>query len=130
MLFRSEVAEAHGREPAVRTPGPVTNDRVDEAGDTDRVENVADEATAADHRARGDGGSGVSERVLEDPVGQQRNARRAVGLRQALQEEPVGADPGRTVLEHEREADRPEEDAADTLTPVGSVVLATNVVAP
>ncbi len=38
----------------------------------------------------------------------------AVGLGQALQEEAVRADEAVAVLEHEGEANRPEEDAADT----------------
>src|SRR5262249_26146619 len=42
------------REPAVRTPGPVTNDRVDETADADAVEEVAAERRATDHRARRD----------------------------------------------------------------------------
>ena len=74
-----EVVErrAHRGQPAVRTPGPVADDRVDEAGDADAVEHVADEAAAADHRARGDRRAGIGERELEDPEREQRNAGRA-----------------------------------------------------
>ena len=52
-------------------------------GDADAVEQVADEAAAADHRARGDRRAGVGEGVLEHPVGEQRHAGGAVGRRQA-----------------------------------------------
>src|SRR5205085_6746211 len=48
-----EVAERHGHhgEPAVRPPGPVADDRVNESGHADAVEDVALEAAAADHSA-------------------------------------------------------------------------------
>ena len=81
-----EVVERHAidRQPAVRTPGPVADDRVDEAGDADAVEDVADEAAAADHRARGDRRAGVGEGELEHPEREQRHAGGAVGVGQAL----------------------------------------------
>ena len=67
---RQEVAvAAHRREEAVRPPGPVADDGVDEAGDGDAVEQVADEARATDHRAGGDGRAGVGEGELEEPEG-------------------------------------------------------------
>ena len=59
-------------QPAVRTPDPVADDRVDEAGDADAVEDVAHEAGAADHGARGDGRAGVGEGELEEPERQER----------------------------------------------------------
>ena len=41
---REDVARAaHVRQPAIRAPCPVSDDRVDEAGDADAVEKVADE---------------------------------------------------------------------------------------
>ena len=87
-----EVAERrrrHRRQPAVRAPAPVADDRVDEAGDADAVENVADEAAAADHRARRDRRAGVGEGELEDPEREQRHAGRAVGVGQPLRKKPV-----------------------------------------
>ena len=87
-----EVAERerlHDRQPAVRSPGPVADDRIDEAGDADAVEDVADEAAAADHGARRDRRARVGEGELEDPERQQRNAGGAVGVGEALQEEAV-----------------------------------------
>src|SRR5581483_10145080 len=55
-----EVAVAsHRREESVRAPRPVADDRVDEAGDADAVDQVADEAGPADHRARRDRRAGV-----------------------------------------------------------------------
>ena len=59
---------------AVRTPGPVADDRIDEARHADGVEDVADEIGAADHRAGADGRGAVGEGELEDPVGQHRHA--------------------------------------------------------
>src|ERR1700683_3353041 len=36
-------------QPSVRTPCPVSDDRIDEAGDADAIEQVADEIAAPDH---------------------------------------------------------------------------------
>ncbi len=57
--------------------------------------------------------AGVGEGELEDPERQQRHARRAVRLGQALQEEAVRADEAVAVFEHEGEAPCPERNAAD-----------------
>src|SRR5580698_8421105 len=89
---QKEARCAHGGQEAVRTPRPVANDRIDEARDADGVEQIADEAGTADHGARGDGGTGVSEGELEDPDSQERHARRLISIRRALEEEPVVAD--------------------------------------
>ncbi len=80
---------AHGGEEAIRSPGPVADDRIDEAGHREAVEQVADKAGAADHGAGGDGGTGVGEGELEEPEGQERDAGAFIGCRRALQEEPV-----------------------------------------
>ena len=82
-----EEAGCHVAEPAARTPHPVTEDRVDEAGDADRVEQVALEPRASHHGARRDRRAGVGERELEQPERQERHSRRAVGGRGAVQEE-------------------------------------------
>ena len=90
----------------------MTDDRIDEAGDADAVEQIADKTGAADHRARGDRGAGVGEGELEEPERQERNAGGFIGCRSALQEEPVIADEAIAVAEHEREAEGVEENAA------------------
>jgi hypothetical protein len=95
----------------------VADDRVDEAGHSDAVKQVADEAAAANHRAGRDRRGRVCEGELEDPERQQRHAGAAVRRRQVLQEEPMRTDEPMcttAVFEHEGEADRPEEDATDT----------------
>jgi hypothetical protein len=55
-------------QPAVRSPSPVANDRVNKAGDADviDIEEIADETRAADHRAGSDRRAGVREGELED----------------------------------------------------------------
>ena len=111
--LRQEVAgAAHGGEEAVRPPGPVTDDRVDEAGNADAVDQVADEAGAADHGARRNRRAGIGKGELEEPERQERNAPGLVGRRRALQEEPVIADEAVAVAEHEGEADSVEQHAA------------------
>ena len=107
-----EEAGCHVAEPAARTPHPVTEDRVDEPGDADRVEQVALESRATDHGARRDRGARVGERELEQPERQERHAGRAVGGRRAVQEEVLRADQAVAFAEHEREPERPEQEAA------------------
>ena len=75
---------AHRGQEAVRPPCPVADDRIDEAGDAEAVEQVADEAGAADHRAGGDGGAGVGEGELEEPEGQERYAGGFIGCGRVL----------------------------------------------
>ena len=77
------------------------------------VEQVADEAGAADHGARGDGGAGVGEGELEEPERQERDAGAFIGRRRALQEEPVLADEAVAVAEHEGKAEGVEQNAAE-----------------
>ena len=64
-----------GLQPAARTPDPVAEDRVDEAADADAVEQVALEAGAADHGARGDRRAGVGEGELEQEERHERRRR-------------------------------------------------------
>ena len=112
---RPEMAvAAHVREPPVRTPGPVTDHRIDEAGHADAVKKIADESRAADHRAGGDRRAGIGECELENPDGQERDTRRFIRFRRVLQEEPVIADKPVAVAEHEREADGVKQEAAKT----------------
>jgi len=91
----------------------VSDDRVDESGHTDAVEEIADEAATADHRAGGDGGAGVGEGELENPERQQRHASGAVGRRETLKGKAVQADEPVSGLEHEGEAPEPERDTAN-----------------
>src|SRR5262249_27504352 len=104
----------HIRQPAVRSPCPVADDRIDEAGDAYAVEQVADEVAAPNHRARGYRRAGIRECILEYPVGEQGNARGAIGGRQPVQHETGSADPRGARAEHEREAPQPEGNAAYT----------------
>ena len=111
-----EVVERHrsdGGEPTVRTPRPVTDDRVDEAADAEAVKEIADEAGAADHGAGGDGAARIREGVLEEPVSKERDARTLVGVRSPLQEEPVVTDEAIAMAEHEGEAPCIEEEPAE-----------------
>ena len=122
-LGRKWPSRAHRREEAVRSPAPVAEDRIDEARDADRVEHVADEPRAADHRARADRRSAVGEGELEQVVRQDRNARGAVrrqdvdvlhedqalGRIARIRCQPMKALP---CAEHEREAPAPVQQAA------------------
>src|ERR1700730_13672301 len=83
---------AHGCQPPVRSPSPMSNDGVNKAGDADAIEQVTDETGSADHRARSNRGAGVSESELEDPDRQERYAGGFIGRWRVLQEEPVIAD--------------------------------------
>ena len=100
---------AHSRQPAVRSPSPVSNDRIDETCDTDAVKEVADESGSTDHRARCNCRAGIRKGKLEDPDRQKCDARGFVGGRRMLQEEPVISDEPVAVAEHESEADGIEE---------------------
>ena len=90
----------------------MSDDWINEAGDPDAVKKVADEAGAADHGAGGDGRAGIGKRELEDPNGQERDARSFICCRRVLQEEPVVADKSVAMAEHECETDGIEENAA------------------
>ena len=109
-----EVARgAHRGEEAIWAPRPVADDRIDEAGNAERVDQVADESGAADHCAGGDGGAGIGEGELEDPDGKECDTGGLVGFGRFLQEEPVITDEPVAVAEHEGEADGVEENAAE-----------------
>ena len=63
---RQEIARAaHGGEESIRPPGPVPDDRVDEARDGETVNQVTHKARSANHRARRNRGACVCERKLE-----------------------------------------------------------------
>src|SRR5579859_4638233 len=83
---------AHGGEETIRAPGPVTDDGVDESGNGDAIQKIADEAGASDHRARSDGRACVGERELEDPERKERHAGALIRSWNIFQEEPVISD--------------------------------------
>src|SRR5947209_971870 len=64
---RVEELRRHVAQPAARPPCPVAEDRVDEARHRGRVQDVALEPGAADHRAGRDRRARVCERELEEP---------------------------------------------------------------
>ncbi len=92
----------------------MADDRIDEAGDADRVEQIADKTGAADHCAGGDGGAGIGECELEDPDSKECHAGGLIRFGRALEEEPVIADEAVAMAEHEGEANGIEENAAET----------------
>src|SRR5439155_2776062 len=103
---------AHGRQPAIRSPSPVTDDRIDETGNADTIQKIADESGPADHCARSDGRAGIGKGKLEDPYGQEGHARGFIRRGRILQKEPVIADESVAVSKHERKPNGVKEDAA------------------
>src|SRR5581483_11669524 len=107
-------SRSHSGEEPVRTPRPVTDDWVNEAGHRDTIEKVADKSGATDHRAGSDRRAGVREGELEEPECQERHARRLVRCWSIFQEEPVISDESVPVAEHERGTERVKEESAQT----------------
>src|SRR5436305_4955823 len=106
--------DAHGvAQPAARTPDPMAEDRVQEAGDGGAVEDVALESGTADHGPRRDGRGGVGEGELEQPEGHEGDPGGAVGLRRTMQEEVLVPDKPVAGAELESEADHEVEDTAE-----------------
>src|SRR2546423_5991836 len=103
---------AHQSQPSIRSPCPVSDDRINETGYADRVEQVPNESGTADHRARSDGRASVGKCELEDPHREERYPCAFIGRRRALQEEPVISDKPVTVCKHEGKSDGVEENAA------------------
>src|SRR3954451_9195790 len=104
---------AHQSEPAVRPPCPVPDDRINKTSDAEAIQKIADESGAADHRARGNGRTGIGEGKLEYPDCQERDAGGFVGRRRALKEKPVIADEAVAMAEHECKADGIKQNAAE-----------------
>src|ERR1700683_4077596 len=102
---------AHLGQETIRPPSPVTDNRINETGNGDAVQKVANESSAADHCSRCDRRTGVSEGKLKKPECQKRDAGTFVGCGNVFQEKPVIADEAIAVTEHEREAEGPEEQA-------------------
>src|ERR1700722_1623850 len=92
---------AHVCQPAIRSPSPVADYRINETSNANAVEKIANEASPSDHRAGSDGRACVRERELEDPDGEERDACAFISVRRVLQEEPVIADKPVAVREHE-----------------------------
>src|SRR6185437_5754027 len=108
-----EVAgRSHGGKESIRTPGPVADDWVNEAGNGNAIEKVADESRTADHRSGCNRRAGVCEGELEKPKCKKRHARRLVRRRSIFQEEPVIADESISVTEHECESKCVEQQPA------------------
>src|SRR6266852_3721683 len=104
----------HRSEPAVRPPGPVSEDRIDEARDADAVDEITHEAGASDHGARRDRRARISEGVLEDPDGKESYTSRAIGGWRSLQKEVLCPKERIARPEHEGEAPGIEEEPAQT----------------
>src|SRR5690242_3465890 len=103
---RQEISHApHGGQETVGTPRPMADDRINETGNADAVNEVANETRSADHRAGRDGGAGVRKRELKQPERQEGDAGGLISGRRALQEEPVIPNQPITVAEHEGEAE-------------------------
>src|SRR5579872_916180 len=103
----------HGGEETVRPPGPVADDGIDKSRNHNAVQEVADEARAANHRAGSDGRAGVGESKLKKPESEKRNAGSLISSRNILQEEPVVADESVAVGKHESEAEGVKQDSAE-----------------
>src|SRR4030095_1570223 len=64
---RKEVpVRSHRCQKSIRTPCPVTDDRIDKSGNSHAVEQVADKSSAADHGTGGDRRTRVGKRKLEE----------------------------------------------------------------
>ena len=83
----------HIGEPTSRSPRPMPDDRIDEAGDANAVKQGADKITPSNHSARGDRRARIRKRILEHPVRQDRGSSGAIRRRQAMQHETGRADP-------------------------------------
>ena len=103
---------AHQSEPAVRSPRPVADDRIDKAGNTEAIQKVARESGTANHRARSNGRACIGECELENPDGKKRDPSTFISCGRPLQKEPVIADEAVAMAEHEGKADGIEQDAA------------------
>src|SRR5690349_15033723 len=106
--------KAQRGQPAIGTPGPVTNYWIDKTSDTNTIQNVAPEATATNHRTRSNRRGSIGKGELEDPESQYRNTRRTIGVTGAHQEEAMGTNKGRTRLKHKGETPGPEQHSTNT----------------
>src|SRR5258706_3324653 len=105
---------AHGCQPAVRSPGPVSDDGVNETSDAEAVEKITNEPGAANHCPRGDGRASIGKSELENPDRQERHAGGFISRRCTLQEEPVITNEPVAVSKHEGKTDGVKQNAAKT----------------
>src|SRR5258708_31453848 len=110
--WKEVAVAAHVRQPTVRSPSPVSDDRVNETSDADAVKKVADETSAADHGPGSDSRACIGEGELEDPDCQEGHAGSFIGRWCVLEEEPVITNEPVAVAKHECEPDGIEQDAA------------------
>src|SRR6476646_4153165 len=76
----TEGQRLHNGEPAIRPPGPVTDDWIDKSSHTHTIKQIADETCPPNHRTRCDCGTGIRKGKLKDPEGQQGNPGRTVNF--------------------------------------------------
>src|SRR5438309_1402942 len=89
---RQEItSRTHCCQETIGTPGPVTNDWINEARNANAVENITSKACAANHCARCNGRSCICECKLENPVCQYGNARCLVSSRRTRKKKPMSA---------------------------------------
>src|SRR5882724_9740703 len=100
--------EARHGQPAVRPPGPVSDNGVNKASHPNTVEDVSPEAAATNHSTRGDSRGRIGKGELEDPEGQKRYTSCKVGRRKAEQEEAMSTNYRRARLKHKGKAPGPE----------------------
>src|SRR5581483_3915746 len=90
----------------------MSDDWIDETGNSNAIKQIADESGASNHCARRYGRAGIGKSELKQPERQERNARGFIGRRHALQEEPVISNEAVAVAEHEGKTEGVKENAA------------------
>src|SRR6185437_3117562 len=100
---------SHQCQEAVRSPCPMSNNRIDKSRDGHAVQQVSYKAGAANHRSGSNRGAGVRESKLEHPESQERNAGSFISRWSIFQKEPVIPDKTVAVAEHEGKANRVEQ---------------------
>jgi hypothetical protein len=90
----------------------MSDDRINETGYTDTVNDITPETCATNHRTGNNGRTSVGKCKLENPVCKQRNARGFVSRRSSLKKKPVHSDKTISVAEHKGVSDGPEKQAA------------------
>src|SRR4030095_11147851 len=110
---RNEVTvRSHRCQKSIRTPCPLTDDRIDISGNSHAVEQVADKSSAADHGTGGDRRTRVGKSKLEEPESKKRHAARLISRARALQTQPVHANEAVAMAEHERKTEGKKQNAA------------------
>src|SRR5262245_28856881 len=96
---------AHCGQETVGAPGPVTDDRIDEARYRQAVEEITHKSRAANHCARSDGGASIREGKLEKPECEERHSSSLIGSRGAVEEEPIHPNEPVTMTKHKRKTE-------------------------